>query len=131
MSKDLKDKTLAELQQLVVGLGQKKYVAGYLFGFIHTKGAGAISEITPLSKAFRGKLADEGYFISGLNTLDCLTDPDGSAKFLFELGDDEVSQAEFFSTIRVGDLVDVNGVQVSDRAILADQVELEDEEIDD
>jgi len=49
----------------------------------------------------------------------------------FELGDDDVSQAEFFSTIRVGDLVDVNGVQVSDRAILADQVELEDEEIDD
>jgi hypothetical protein len=49
----------------------------------------------------------------------------------FELGDDEVSQAVFFSTIRVGDLVDVDGVQVSDRAILADEVELEDEDIDD
>jgi hypothetical protein len=49
----------------------------------------------------------------------------------FELGDDEVSQAEFFSTIRLGDLVDVDGIQVSDRTILADQVEQEDEEIDD
>jgi hypothetical protein len=49
----------------------------------------------------------------------------------FELGDDEVSQAAFFGAIRVGDLVDVDGVQVSDRAILADEVELEDEEIDD
>lgn len=49
----------------------------------------------------------------------------------FELGDNEVSQAEFFSTARVGDLVDVAGAQVSDRSILADKAELEDEAVDD
>lgn len=49
----------------------------------------------------------------------------------FELGDDEVSQAEFFGSVQVGELVDVQGIQVSERAILADEVELEDEDIDD
>jgi hypothetical protein len=49
----------------------------------------------------------------------------------FELGDSEVSQAEFFGTIQVGELVDVDGIQVGDRTILADKVEQEDEEIDD
>ncbi len=35
MSKDLKDKTLDELEAVVTGLGQKKYLAGYIFKFIH------------------------------------------------------------------------------------------------
>jgi hypothetical protein len=38
MDKDLKEKTLDELEQIVVGLGQKKYLAGYIFSFIHAKG---------------------------------------------------------------------------------------------
>jgi hypothetical protein len=49
----------------------------------------------------------------------------------FELGDDEVSQAEFFGTIQVGQLVRADGTQVGDRAILADKAELEDEASDD
>lgn len=31
MNKDLKDKTLSELEQIVVGMGQKKYLAEYIF----------------------------------------------------------------------------------------------------
>lgn len=46
----------------------------------------------------------------------------------FDAGDDDVSQAEFFGVLQVGDLVEVEGVQVSDRAILADQVEIEDDD---
>lgn len=50
----------------------------------------------------------------------------------FELRDnDDASQAEFFGTIQVGELVDVEGIQVSEAAILADEVEQEDDEIDD
>lgn len=93
MSKDLKDKTLDELERLVVELGQKKYVAKYLFSFLHTKNAQSISDITPLSKAFREKLGDQGHFVSQLKVLDCLADPDGSKKYLFELADGERLEA--------------------------------------
>jgi len=87
MSRDLKDKTPGELGQIVESLGGKKYLAGYIFNFIHTKDAGDISEITPLSKAFREQLAGRGYFISMLSILNKLTDKDGTAKYAFALGD--------------------------------------------
>jgi len=87
MSRDLKDKTPGELEQIVESLGGKKYLAGYIFHFIHTKDAEEISEITTLSKAFREQLAGQGYFISRLSVLTRLTDKDGTAKYAFALGD--------------------------------------------
>jgi 23S rRNA (adenine2503-C2)-methyltransferase len=87
MNKDLKDKTLGELEQIVVNLGQKKYLAEYIFHFIHAKDATDISQITPLSKDFRGRLAKQGYYISQLSTLKKLTDKDGTTKYSFALGD--------------------------------------------
>jgi 23S rRNA (adenine2503-C2)-methyltransferase len=87
MSKDLKDKTPDELEQIAESLGGKKYLAGYIFNFIHTKDAEEISEITPLSKAFREQLAGQGYFISRLSILNKLTDKDGTAKYAFALSD--------------------------------------------
>jgi len=80
---------LEELERVVVGLGQKKYLAGYLFKFIHAQDGRDVAAITTLSKAFRVQLAEQGHFISQLKVVDCLTDPDGSAKFLFELADGE------------------------------------------
>ncbi len=85
MSKDLKDKTLDELEQLVVELGQKKYLAGYIFDFIHVQGASEVSQITPLSKAFRAQLIEKGYHISRLEVADKLTDKDGTVKYVFAL----------------------------------------------
>jgi len=87
MSRDLKDKTPGELEQIVESLGGKQYLAGYIFHFIHTKNAEQISEITPLSKSFREQLAGQGYFISRLSVLTKLTDKDGTAKYAFALGD--------------------------------------------
>ncbi|OHB84120.1 MAG: 23S rRNA (adenine(2503)-C(2))-methyltransferase [Planctomycetes bacterium RBG_19FT_COMBO_48_8] len=87
MSRDLKDKTLGELEQIVESLGGRKYMAGYIFHFIHTKDAKEISQITPLSKAFREQLAGQGYFISRLSILTKLTDKDATAKYAFALGD--------------------------------------------
>ena len=89
MNKDLKDKTLEELERVVVGLGQKKYLAGYLFKFIHAQNGRDLSGLSTLSKAFRAQLAEQGYFIAQIKAVDCLTDPDGSAKYLFELADGE------------------------------------------
>ena len=74
MSNDLKDKTLSELEQIIAGLGlKKKYLAGYIFHFIHTEDATDIYKITPLSKALRGKLLEEDYYISKLSVINKLT----------------------------------------------------------
>ena len=87
MDKDLKDKTLGELEHIVIELGQKKYLAGYIFGFIHIENVTEISQITPLSKAFREQLAEQGYYISALAITKILTDKDGTVKYLFTLAD--------------------------------------------
>lgn len=87
MDKNLKNKTLAELEQIVADLGGKKYLAEYIFSFIHAKDVEQIADITPLSKDFRQKLADTGCCISQLKIIEKLTDPDGTIKFLFELKD--------------------------------------------
>ncbi|MEA3225590.1 MAG: 23S rRNA (adenine(2503)-C(2))-methyltransferase RlmN [Planctomycetota bacterium] len=87
MPKNLKDKTFGELEQIVVNLGGKSYLAGYIFQFIHVEDAADISQITPLSKAFREQLSEQGYHISRLTIAEKLTDEDGTAKYLFEMGD--------------------------------------------
>ena len=80
---------MEELEKVVVGLGQKNYLAGYLFRFIHVQNGREIAALSTLSKAFRTQLMEQGYFISRLKVVDTQTDPDGSAKYLFELADGE------------------------------------------
>jgi 23S rRNA (adenine2503-C2)-methyltransferase len=84
---DLKDKKLSELERIVMEMGGKKYLASYIFQFIHVEDATEISQITPLSKAFREKLKKRGYYISHVTTVDKLIDEEGTAKYLFALGD--------------------------------------------
>ena len=48
MSMDLKDKTPDELEQPMTELGQKKYLAKYIFHYIHVENVTEISQITPL-----------------------------------------------------------------------------------
>jgi 23S rRNA (adenine2503-C2)-methyltransferase len=93
MSSDLKDKTLGELEQIVESLGGRKYLAGYIFNFIHAKDAEQITEITPISKALREQLTEQGLFISRLSVLDKLTDKDRTAKYVFALGDGELIES--------------------------------------
>jgi len=87
MGDDLKDKTIQELERLVVGLGQKKYLAAYIFKFVQRMGVTELEKISPLSKAFRGELAERGYFISSLDVAEKLVDADGTVKYVFDLGD--------------------------------------------
>jgi 23S rRNA (adenine2503-C2)-methyltransferase len=87
MTKDLKDKTLQELEQIVADLGGQKYLAKYIFSFVHAHNVKDIERITPLNKALRSKLTTDGYYISQLKIADKLIDPDGTAKYLFELAD--------------------------------------------
>jgi 23S rRNA (adenine2503-C2)-methyltransferase len=85
MNKDLKNQTLAELERIAEQFGQKKYLVGYIFSFIHKKNAAGLDSLTTLSKSFRQKLKDENYYISNIKILRKLTDPDGTIKYLFEL----------------------------------------------
>ena len=87
MDKDLKGKTVEELEQIVVGLGQQKYLTKYIFQFVQTIGATEVSQISPLSKAFRVRLAEQGYYISQLKIIDKLTDLGGTVKYVFGLAD--------------------------------------------
>jgi 23S rRNA (adenine2503-C2)-methyltransferase len=83
MDKDLKNLLRPQIEELVKGLGGRPYWAKYLFSFIHTKGAASIETVTTLPKAFRQQLADAGFFISSLSTVETLRDPDGTVKFVF------------------------------------------------
>jgi 23S rRNA (adenine2503-C2)-methyltransferase len=87
VDKDLKSQTPRQLERLVVGLEQPKYMAGYIFSAIQARGVNDISAITTLSKPLRTKLAEEGYYISQLKVADKLTDPDGTVKYVFGLPD--------------------------------------------
>jgi 23S rRNA (adenine2503-C2)-methyltransferase len=87
VEKDLKSKTVAALERLVIGLGQPKYQAGYIFSAIQAKSVTDISAITTLSKPLRAKLIEEGYYISSLQVIEKLTDPDGTVKYVFSLSD--------------------------------------------
>jgi 23S rRNA (adenine2503-C2)-methyltransferase len=89
MSKDLKEESFDELGRIVACLSGKPYLANYIFAFIHRQGVERIPQITPLSKSFRERLTERGYYISQLRTIDKLNDPDGTVKYLFELGDGE------------------------------------------
>lgn len=93
MQKDLKNYTRPELRELVASMGQKAFLADYLYSFIHQKDCGEIAQITPLPQAFREQLAAEGFFISRLKTLKKLTDPDGASKYLFQMEDGQVVES--------------------------------------
>jgi 23S rRNA (adenine2503-C2)-methyltransferase len=87
MDKDLKNKTIAELEEIAVGYGQKKFIGRNIFSFIHQHNASDIVHFTTLSKEFRTLLVQNEYYISRLNTVEVFSDPDGTKKYLFELGD--------------------------------------------
>jgi 23S rRNA (adenine2503-C2)-methyltransferase len=88
MIKDLKNYTFDELEARVIELGAKKYQAKYIFSSIHAKDVTSIGDFTTLKKDFRARLADEGFYISSVDMVEKLVDPDGTIKYLFALDDD-------------------------------------------
>jgi|WetSurMetagenome_2_1015567.scaffolds.fasta_scaffold267112_1 23S rRNA (adenine2503-C2)-methyltransferase len=86
MIDNLSEKTLVELEQLVLEMGQKKYLAGYIFNFIHARNIKDISDITVAGKLFRNRLAEQGYYIGLLTLEKKLIDKDGTIKYVFESG---------------------------------------------
>ena len=87
MDKDLKNLLKPQIEELIIGLGAKPYLAKYLFSFIHAKGVSKIDEVTTLAKAVRQQLTEAGFTISALQTVETFKDPDGTSKFVFSVPD--------------------------------------------
>jgi len=86
MKKDLRDLSLAELQEVLNELGEPLYRAEQIFVWIQQKGASAIEAMTNLPKELRRKLSQD-YAIDQLKILEKLEGEDGTKKFLWELSD--------------------------------------------
>jgi 23S rRNA (adenine2503-C2)-methyltransferase len=84
--KNIKGFNLAELQTFVEELGEKKYRAAQLYGWLYAKAAQSFGEMTDISKEFRAALSD-GAAIFNLRPVTQSVSVDGTTKFLFSLED--------------------------------------------
>jgi 23S rRNA (adenine2503-C2)-methyltransferase len=87
IKKNLKGLDLTELQLFVEELGEKKYRAAQLYGWLYAKSAQTFEEMTDISKSFRELLSE----ISSVSTVQVITQSvstDGTIKYLFKLNDD-------------------------------------------
>jgi len=85
--KNLKGFNLTELQAFVEELGEKKYRAAQLYGWLYAKAAQSFDEMTDISKEFRTILIHSSQ-ISNLKSEIQKISADGTIKFLFSLEDD-------------------------------------------
>ena len=84
MKKIIQDLSQAEIEELVLGLGEKKFRAKQLYeGLMQGK---KISEITSLSKAFKEKLCEE-FEDETVRIKERYFSSDGTEKYLFEYAD--------------------------------------------
>jgi 23S rRNA (adenine2503-C2)-methyltransferase len=84
--KNLKGLNLAELQTFVEELGEKKYRAAQLYGWLYASDAQNFDEMTNISKEFRTVLSQMSY-IYNLESITQKVSKDGTTKFLFQLED--------------------------------------------
>ena len=83
---DIKSMTLEELQELMVSMGEKKFRAKQIYGWLHQHLAVSYDEIANLPKSLKEKL--EPYPVTALETIDVqISKIDGTRKYLFRLSD--------------------------------------------
>ena len=104
MDKDLKSKTLGELERLVIGLGQAKYLAGYIFSDNHTRGVNDISAVT--SFGFFVELAD--IYVEGLVHISNL----GQDYYHFDPTSHQLKGERSGTNFRLGDRVKIRVARV-------------------
>ncbi len=84
--KNLKGLDLAELQIFIEGLGERKYRAAQIYGWLYAAGAQNFDEMTNISKEFRNTLSQSAQITNLKSEIQKVSD-DGTAKFLFQLED--------------------------------------------
>lgn len=83
---DIKSMTLEELQELMVSMGEKKFRAKKIYGWLHQHLAVSYDEMANLPKSLKEKL--EPYPVTALETIDVqISKIDGTRKYLFRLSD--------------------------------------------
>ena len=82
IKENLFGKTLSELQEIVVNLGLKKFVAKQLADWLYKKRVRSFDEMHNLSKAVREKLA-ENYSVNYIASTSVQESVDGTKKYLF------------------------------------------------
>ncbi len=83
---DLRDLSAYQVQELMVGLGEKPFRARQLLGWLYAKGARRIDDMTDLSKALRARLAGAAR-LADLTPAKVQVSADGTRKLLFVLAD--------------------------------------------
>lgn len=93
MAKDIRSMNLEELQEELLILGEKKYVASQIYSWLHKHLVSSFDEMTNISKNLREKLK-KNYYIS-----DCTIEKklvsvyDETVKYLFRLSDGELIES--------------------------------------
>ena len=83
--KDIMSMLPDEIAEEMAGLGQKRFVAGQIFDWIHKKRIKNFDEMSNLSKALRTEL-EEKYYITNNQVLKVyLSEIDGTRKYLIKL----------------------------------------------
>ena len=83
---DIKSMTLEELQELMESMGEKKFRAKQIYGWLHQHLAVSYDEMANLPKSLKEKL--EPYPVTALETIDVqISKIDGTRKYLFRLSD--------------------------------------------
>lgn len=89
---DIKELSLAKLEEKLISWGSPKYYAKEIFKWIYQKGAYEFDNMSNLPEALRKKLAEE-FYILGLKLAELQESSDGTTKFLFELSDKNLVEA--------------------------------------
>ncbi len=80
---------LAELTELMAGLGQKPYRARQVFEALYKQRVGTVEEITTLSGELRERLTAEGYGVGLPEIVQTAVSVDGTERYLVRMADGE------------------------------------------
>ncbi len=89
---DIKSMNEAELETLLVGLGQPKFRAGQLFKWLQS-GAESFDDMTNLPKELRQRLEEECYIANVSIVRRLCSQIDGTVKYLYRLFDGELIES--------------------------------------
>lgn len=91
--KDIKSMDLEELTQELLAMGEKKFRAGQIYGWMHVHLVRSIDEMTNISQRLREQLK-ENYAFTAVKLLERqISRIDGTQKFLFRLADGNVVES--------------------------------------
>ena len=91
--KDIKSMDLEELTQELLAMGEKKFRAGQIYGWMHVHLVRSIDEMTNISQKLREQLK-ENYAFTAVKLLERqISRIDGTQKFLFRLADGNVGES--------------------------------------